>query len=208
MFYISSMDHNKILGVVLAGGKSQRFGEDKSQVKLHGKILIDYILSEIIDQFEEILIVTNNEIKFKFSKKISITKDLIEGVGPLGGILTAMKWIKKNNKNYKWISTFPSDTPFFTKNELQIFYKKIDIQKSKLFFIKNKKMRHNIFGLWSMDLMEKLDNDLKKGERKVEVWADTAGVEIINIEYEKKDPFFNINTKEDLEKAYKMLEND
>ena len=202
------MDHNKILGVVLAGGKSQRFGEDKSQVKLHGKILIDYILSEIIDQFEEILIVTNNEIKFKFSKKISITKDLIEGVGPLGGILTAMKWIKKNNKNYKWISTFPSDTPFFTKNELQIFYKKINIQKSKLFFIKNKKTRHNIFGLWSMDLMEKLDNDLKKGERKVEVWADTAGVEIINIEYEKKDPFFNINTKEDLEKAYKMLEND
>ncbi len=202
------MDHNKILGVVLAGGKSQRFGEDKSQVKLHGKILIDYILSEIIDQFEEILIVTNNEIKFKFSKKISITKDLIEGVGPLGGILTAMKWIKKNNKNYKWISTFPSDTPFFTKNELQIFYKKIDIQKSKLFFIKNKKTRHNIFGLWSMDLMEKLDNDLKKGERKVEVWADTAGVEIINFEYEKKDPFFNINTKEDLEKAYKMLEND
>ena len=202
------MDHNKILGVVLAGGKSQRFGEDKSQVKLHGKILIDYILSEIIDQFEEILIVTNNEIKFKFSKKISITKDLIEGVGPLGGILTAMKWIKKNNKNYKWISTFPSDTPFFTKNELQIFYKKIDIQKSKLFFIKNKKTRHNIFGLWSMDLMEKLDNDLKKGERKVEVWADTAGVEIINFEYEKKDPFFNINTKEDLEKAYKMLKND
>ena len=202
------MDHNKILGVVLAGGKSQRFGEDKSQVKLHGKILIDYILSEIIDQFEEILIVTNNEIKFKFSKKISITKDLIEGIGPLGGILTAMKWIKKNNKNYKWISTFPSDTPFFTKNELQIFYKKIDIQKSKLFFIKNKKTRHNIFGLWSMDLMEKLDNDLKKGERKVEVWADTAGVEIINIEYEKKDPFFNINTKEDLEKAYKILEND
>ena len=202
------MDHNKILGVVLAGGKSQRFGEDKSQVKLHGKILIDYILSEIIDQFEEILIVTNNEIKFKFSKKISITKDLIESVGPLGGILTAMKWIKKNNKNYKWISTFPSDTPFFTKKELQIFYKKIDIQKSKLFFIKNKKTRHNIFGLWSMDLMEKLDNDLKKGERKVEVWADTAGVEIINIEYEKKNPFFNINTKEDLEKAYKMMEND
>ncbi len=202
------MDHNKILGVVLAGGKSQRFGEDKSQVKLQGKILIDYILSEIIDQFEEILIVTNNEIKFQFSKKISITKDLIEGVGPLGGILTAMKWIKKNNKNYKWISTFPSDTPFFTKNELQIFYKKIDIQKGKLFFIKNKQTRHNIFGLWSIDLMEKLDNDLKKGERKVEVWADTAGVEIINIEYEKKDPFFNINTKEDLEKAYKMLEND
>ena len=128
------MDHNKILGVVLAGGKSQRFGEDKTQVKLNNKILIDYILSEIIDQFNEILIISNNQIKFKHSTKISIIKDIIEGLGPLGGILTAMKWIKNNKKDYKWISTFPSDTPFFTKNELKIFYEKINIKKNKLFF--------------------------------------------------------------------------
>ena len=50
------MDHNNILGTVLAGGKSQRFGEDKSQVKLNGKLLINYILSEIEDEFKEILI--------------------------------------------------------------------------------------------------------------------------------------------------------
>ena len=126
------MDHNKILGVVLAGGKSQRFGEDKTQVKLNNKILIDYILSEIIDQFNEILIISNNQIKFKHSTKISIIKDIIEGLGPLGGILTAMKWIKNNKKDYKWISTFPSDTPFFTKNELKIFYEKINIKKRGL----------------------------------------------------------------------------
>ena len=109
------MDHNKILGVVLAGGKSQRFGEDKSQVKLNNKLLIDYILSEIIDQFNEILIISNNQIKFKNSVKITKIKDIIEGLGPLGGILSAMKWIKNNKKDFKWISTFPSDTPFFTK---------------------------------------------------------------------------------------------
>ena len=202
------MDHNKILGVVLAGGKSQRFGEDKTQVKLNNKILIDYILSEIIDQFNEILIISNNQIKFKHSTKISIIKDIIEGLGPLGGILTAMKWIKNNKKDYKWISTFPSDTPFFTKNELKIFYEKIDIKKNKLFFIKNKNTRHNIFGLWSMDLLDKLESDIQKGERKVELWADSVDVEIINVDYKEKDPFFNINTKEDLEKAYKMIEND
>ena len=202
------MDHNKILGVVLAGGKSKRFGEDKSQVKLHGKILIDYILSEIMDQFNEILVVTNNPIRFKDSSKILTTKDFEEGLGPLGGILTAMKWIKDKKKDYEWISTFPSDTPFFTNKELKIFYENIDIKKSKLFFIKNKETRHNIFGLWSLDLLKKLETDLQKGERKVEVWADTVGVETINIEYEKRDPFFNINTKEDLEKAYKIMDND
>ena len=202
------MDHNNILGVVLAGGKSQRFGEDKSQAKLHGKILIDYIISEIIDEFIEILIVTNNNIKFKKSDKISTTKDFKEGLGPLGGILTAMRWVKNEKKNYKWISSFPSDTPFFTKEELHLFYKNIDIQKSKLFFIKNKKTRHNIFGLWSIDLMDKLELDLEKGERKVEIWADSVGVEMINIDFKKKDPFFNINTKKDLEIAHNMKKND
>ena len=202
------MDHNKILGVVLAGGKAQRFGEDKTQVKLDGKLLINYILSEIIDQFNEILIVTNKEINFIKSNKISTTEDFEKGLGPLGGILTAMKWIKDNKKDYKWISTFPSDTPFFTKNELKIFYDNIDIKKNKLFFMKNENTRHNIFGLWSIELADQLELDLQKGERKVEVWADSIGVKMINIQNKKKDPFFNINTKEDLENAHELINND
>ncbi len=202
------MDHNNILGVVLAGGKSQRFGQDKSQVKLQGKILIDYILSEIIDEFKEILIVTNKSINFMQSNKISTIKDFKEGLGPLGGILSAMKWIKKNNKEYKWISTFPSDTPFFTKKELRIFFKKIKIKDNKLFFVKSKKTRHNIFGLWSVDLINQLEADLLAGERKVEVWANSIGVNTIDIEYKNIDPFFNVNTKEDFEKAKKIKNND
>ena len=57
------MYHTNILGTVLAGGKSHRFGEDKSQVKLGDKLLIDYVLSEIIDEFDELLIVSNNSIE-------------------------------------------------------------------------------------------------------------------------------------------------
>ncbi len=202
------MDLNNILGVVLAGGKSQRFGQDKSQVKFQGKLLIDYILNEIVDEFNETLIVVNQPIKFMQSKKISSTRDFQMGLGPLGGVLTAMQWIKKKNKKYKWISTFPTDTPFFTKKELKFFYEKININESKLFFIKNQNTRHNIFGLWSLDLMEKLEVDLLKGERKVEIWADSIGVKIVNIDYKKPDPFFNINTEEDLKKAIKMMNDD
>ena len=202
------MDLNNILGVVLAGGKSQRFGQDKSQVKLQDKLLIDYILNEIVNEYNEILIIANENIKFMQSKKISITKDFKNGLGPLGGVLTAMKWIKENKKKYEWIATFPTDTPFFTKKELKFFYENINIDKSKLFFIKNKNTRHNIFGLWSLDLIEKLEEDLLKGERKVEVWADSIGVKIVNIDCKKPDPFFNINTEEDLKKAIEILNND
>ena len=199
------MDVNNILGVVLAGGKSQRFGQDKSQVKLQDKLLIDYILSEIIDEFNETLIVANEKINFMSSNNISITKDFKSGLGPLGGVLTAMKWIKENDKKYKWISTFPSDTPFFTKKELRIFYENIQIKKNKLFFIKSNETRHNIFGLWSLELIDQLESDLLKGERKVEDWANSIGVSIINIDHQNIDPFFNINTKDDLEKAEDIL---
>ena len=202
------MDLNNILAVVLAGGKSQRFGQDKSQVKLKDKILINYILGEIIDVFQETLIIANDPIDYMQSDKISITKDFKSNLGPLGGVLSGMKWIKENNKNYKWISTFPSDTPFFSKKELNYFYEKIKENDSKLFFIKNKDTRHNIFGLWSLDLIDQLEKDLLKGQRKVEDWADSIGVSTVNIEYKKPDPFFNINTKEDLKRAKEMMNND
>ncbi len=202
------MIHNNILGTVLAGGKSQRFGEDKSQVKLDGRLLIDFILSEIVDEFKEVLIVTNNQIAFQNSKKISKIKDFKKGQGPLGGVLSAMKWAKEKNSNYKWISTFPVDTPFFKKEILKKFLSEINIEESKLFFIKSNNTRHNIFGMWSIDLMKRLEEDLNKGHKKVETWANSIGVKIINMEFMYEDPFFNINTKDDLEIAKKKIKND
>ena len=203
------MDHNNILAAVLAGGKSKRFGRDKSQVKLGDKILINYILSEIIDIYNDILIVANEPIKFLDSNKISLTSDIKRNLGPLGGVLSAMKWAKDNKKNYKWISTFPIDTPFFKKKHLSKFYEEIDLEKSNLFFMKSKNTRHNIFGLWSLELYEKLEFALNKGDRKVEIWANEIGVKTIDFEHENnKDPFFNINTEKELEIAKKLLNND
>ena len=195
------MDHNNILGAVLAGGKSQRFGQDKSQVKLNGKMLIDYILSEIIDEFKEILIVSNNQIKFNNYENISLINDFKKDQGPLGGVLSAMKWAKEKSNKYKWISTFPVDTPFFKKEILQKFLSEINLKESKLFFIKSNNTRHNIFGLWSLELKQTLLEDINNGHRKVEEWANKVGSEIIEIDDKNEYNFLNINTKEDLEKA-------
>jgi molybdopterin-guanine dinucleotide biosynthesis protein A len=200
------MNNNSILGVVLAGGQSKRFGQDKSQVQLGDKILIDYILLEILNEFNEILLISNNDIKFLNSKKIIKIEDYKKDLGPLGGVLTAMKWIKENNKNYKWISTFPSDTPFFSKKYLEDFLNLINEKDGKLFFIKSNDKRHNIFGLWSLELLSRLEDDvINKGERKVEIWANNVGVKTINMNFKKNDPFFNINTKDDLEKAKQLI---
>ena len=41
------MSENNILGVILAGGKSKRFGKDKSLVFLDNKTLLEHTLEKI-----------------------------------------------------------------------------------------------------------------------------------------------------------------
>ena len=201
------MIENNILGIILAGGKSSRFGEDKSTAKLGNKTLLDHTVNKIENEFNEILVISNNkEFNFK-NNKIHVAEDCIEGqLGPLVGILTAMKWVKKNNKNYKWIASFPCDTPFFDMKFVSELKIKIKETSKKLIFLNSDKKRHNIFGLWSVDLIETLEEDIKNGLRKVEIWADKIGYENININTKEFDMFLNINTKEDLKKAKENID--
>ena len=197
------MIENNILGVVLAGGKSERFGKDKSEIKLGGKTLLAHTLDKIKSKFNKIIIVSNN----KKVKDYVVIKDYIEGqLGPLVGVLSAMKWIKKNNYTYKWILTFPCDTPFFDISIIDKFVEATKFNDNPLYFVKSNEKRHNIFGLWSLKLMETLEKDiLENNHRKVEKWANKIGVKTINISYDSVDPFFNINTEEDLAEAEKIL---
>ena len=201
------MIENNILGIILAGGKSSRFGEDKSIAKLGDKTLLDHTINKIEKEFTEILVISNNkEFNFK-NNKIHVVEDCIEGqLGPLVGILTAMKWVIKNKKNYKWIASFPCDTPFFDIKLISELKIKVKETSKKLIFLNSNKKRHNIFGLWSIDLIEILEKDIKNSFRKVELWADKIGYENININKEKFDRFLNINTKKDLEKAKENLD--
>ena len=199
------MSENNVLPVILAGGKSRRFGADKAVAKLGDKSLIDYTINKLEPKFAEILVITNNP-KQVSKNNIFFIKDTMSGqLGPLVGILSAMEWVKNNDKNYEWIISFPCDTPFF---EEEIIDKVINSQKSsdkKLLFLKSGNKRHNIFGLWSIELMEQLRNDINQGARKVEDWANKIGTEIVEINSESDKSFLNINTKLDLEEAQKKL---
>ena len=193
---------NNILGVILAGGKSKRFGDDKSTAKLGDKTLLDHSIEKIEKDFQEILIVTNKDTIISSKKNIFSTKDLIDGhLGPLVGVLSAMAWAQENKKKYDWVATFPCDTPFFDENligKIKNFPKR---SEKKLFFLKCGSRRHNIFGLWSLELKQTLLEDINNGHRKVEEWANKVGSEIIEIDDKNEYNFLNINTKEDLEKA-------
>ena len=118
------MKEHNILGVILAGGKSSRFGSNKSLSNLSNSKLIDHVINKMNKYFNEILIVSNDRKLIINDSKISVIKDCIDGhLGPLVGVLSALKFAKKN-KNYNWIMTFPCDTPFFDEKIIETMIEK------------------------------------------------------------------------------------
>ena len=200
------MQDNNILAVVLAGGKSQRFGEDKNHIKLGDKTLLEHVLHKISDKFYETLIVSSHTLKIQKTNRMTIIPDCLEDFGPLAGVLSSMKWIKENHKSYQWIATFPSDTPFFDTSIIEEYKKKIKQNESLLYFVKSNNKRHNIFGLWSVDLLKILEKNItKKSIRKVEEWENKIDIKKKKKKIKKFDTFFNINTKKDFEEAKKII---
>ena len=198
------MKDHKILGVILAGGKSSRFGSNKSLSNLKNFKLIEHVIQKLNKKFDEILIVSNDSKLIFENKKINIIKDCIEGyLGPLAGVLSAIKYAN-NSKKYQWIMTFPCDTPFFDEIIIDKMIEKTTNSKEKIIFIKDKKQRHNIFGTWSTSLEKILEEDLANSYRKVDLWADKIGCSFIEKDLKNENEFLNINTKEDLLFAEKL----
>ena len=110
------MNEYNILAAVLAGGKSKRMGKDKLFLNLNNKTLIEHTIIKVKKYLKDLIIITNKENEFFSKNNLTTVKDCIEGqLGPLVGILTAMKWARENSAKYSWVATFPCDTPFFLK---------------------------------------------------------------------------------------------
>ena len=201
------MSEHNILGAILAGGQSKRMGKDKLFLEINNKKLIKHTIDKVKKYLKEVIIITNQDNEF-FSKNNLITvKDCIEGqLGPLVGILTAMKWAKENLTKCSWIATFPCDTPFFPESIIRSFIKESEKKESLILCASSHGRKHNIFGLWSLDLYDKLKDDLmNKKIRKVQDWTEKNKIKNLEFEFKDYDPFFNINTKEDLEFAKKLI---
>ena len=200
------MSEDNILAAILAGGQSKRMGKDKLFLEFNNKKLIEHTIDKVKKYLKKVIIITNQDNEF-FSKNNLITvKDCIEGqLGPLVGILTAMKWAKENLNKCSWIATFPCDTPFFPEKIIESFIEESEKKESLILCASSHGRKHNIFGLWSLDLYDKLKDDLiNKKVRKVQDWTEKNKIKNLEFKFKDYDPFFNINTEEDLEFAKKL----
>ncbi len=200
------MGEDNILGAILAGGQSKRMGKDKLFLELNNKKLIEHTIDKVKKYLKKVIIITNQDNEFFSKNNLTTVKDCVEGqLGPLVGILTAMKWAKENLNKCSWIATFPCDTPFFPENIIKSFIEESKKKESLILCASSHGRKHNIFGLWSLDLYDRLQNDLiNKKIRKVQDWTEKNKIKNLEFKFKDYDQFFNINTEEDLLVAKKL----
>ena len=176
---------------------------NKAFVILDNHTLISRIIEKISNNNLPIAINANEDLD-KFSKfGLEIIKDKFVGnLGPLSGIYSALIWA--NCLKYKWVFTFPCDVPFFPND---IFKKANNILDNKdknfdLISVTSNKKKHHIISLWNIKLIEDLQIKIPSGLRKVDVFTSNLKVEYIHYNFNGNeiDPFYNINSKNEIRK--------
>jgi molybdopterin-guanine dinucleotide biosynthesis protein A len=80
------MDFQHITGIILAGGRSSRFGEDKALYHYNGKAMVEYAIDALFPICEQLLLVTNRPNDYYGLTGVTFIRDIYLGCGPLGGI--------------------------------------------------------------------------------------------------------------------------
>jgi molybdopterin-guanine dinucleotide biosynthesis protein A len=201
-----------IAGIVLAGGRATRMGGgDKGLLTLAGRPVLAHVLSRLAPQVEKLALNANGDAARFETFGLPVVADTVEGfAGPLAGILAGMEWVTANTSLDRMVSA-AADTPFLPADLAHRLLAATQDRKDAIAVACSAGRRHPVFALWPISLRASLQCALASGERKVSAFLDAyycVEVEFPNARWGEQavDPFFNINTPQDLAKAELMLE--
>ncbi len=209
----------KPLGVILAGGLATRMGGgDKGLLSLGGQSLLSRVIDRLAPQVAGLALNANGDAARFAGLGLPVVADTIEGfAGPLAGVLAGLDWAAEQGAEA--IVTAAADTPFFPTDLVARLTAAAEGQAHPLVLAttpksgdevlksggKGRVNRHPTFGLWPVALRDDLRAAIEGGLRKVVLWTDQHGGREALFEAEPFDPFFNVNTPEDLARAEALL---
>ena len=198
-----------IPGIILAGGLSRRMGGgDKGLLMLGKTTIIERVIDKISPQVGSLAININGDSSRFPDYKLPIIPDSIKGyLGPLSGILAGMEWAFKNGNRY--IATVAADTPFLPDDFIKRLHAMVKSKNLNIGIAASRILSgddvfiHPTFGIWEVALKDDLRDALANDTRKIMFWAKKFKLDYYYFDTSDKlsDPFFNINTPDDLEEA-------
>ena len=104
--------------IILSGGESKRFGQDKGLFKVFDKPLISFVIEKVKPFIDELLIVTKRKSASAYSSLFPSTQILVDeynSQGALAGIATGLNYARGT---YSYV--LPSDTPLLSTKVLAL----------------------------------------------------------------------------------------
>jgi len=198
-------------GIVLAGGFSSRFGQDKGLLQLGGKPLIRHILDSMQRVVDEKIIVASSEVQAEKYAKIAgsgsrVIVDSTELRGPLPGALTGFE-----AASGEYSVLLPCDTPFVSPNVLLLLAELCVNRNAAIPRWPNCYVEPLQAVYRTAPAAESAGKALSAGEVNMQAmvnklprvrYVSTLVIEHLDTELRT---FFNINTSQDLKKAETML---
>ncbi|MCF6444369.1 molybdenum cofactor guanylyltransferase MobA [Nereida sp. MMG025] len=191
-------------GVILAGGQARRMGGgDKGALMLGGQSLLRHVIDRLDPQVDALALNANGDAARFEAYGLPVLPDSIDGfVGPLAGVLAGLDWAA--SQGAETIVTAAADTPFFPCDLVPRLMEAAEGMEYPL-ALASTDGRHPTFGLWPVTLREDLRAALSGGLRKIVQWTDQHCAQTASFAVAEFDPFFNINTPEDLAHAEGLL---
>ena len=197
------------LGIILAGGLATRMGGgDKCLLPLGDARVIDHVIARIAPQVAGLALNANGDATRFADVLPTVLPDPVPGfAGPLAGVLAGLDWAADQGASH--VVSVAADTPFFPPDLVVRLHSAIEddhpIALAATPHADHGNTRHPTFGLWPVALRDDLRSALQDGLRKVVLWTDRHGAATVMFGTVGHDPFFNINTPDDLTKACAML---
>ena len=197
------------LGVILAGGQATRLGGgDKGRLSLGGKTILEHVIDRLEPQVGGMALNANGDpSRFADLDMPVIPDSLAEFPGPLAGVLAGLDWAAEQGAEA--IVTAAADTPFFPCDLVPQLLLAAEAGPHQLALAASgepggKLWRQPTFGLWPVALRDDLRAALQSGLRKVVIWTGKHDAGQATFVQSGIDPFFNVNTPEDLQEARRI----
>ncbi|HKG00844.1 MAG TPA: molybdenum cofactor guanylyltransferase MobA [Xanthobacteraceae bacterium] len=199
------------LGLVLAGGLARRMGGgDKALIHIGEATILERVLARIAPNCAGIVLNANGDpTRFARFGLPVISDDVAGFAGPLAGILAGLDWAASHEPDIDWVVSVPGDCPFLPRDLVQCLHAARRDAGSPLACAQSGAWRHPVVGLWRVALRHDLRHALVDEDlRKIEVWTARHGVALAEWPAHPVDPFFNVNTPEDVAEATRLASAD
>jgi len=185
--------------VILAGGLARRMGGgDKAMRLVGGRTVLQHLLARLTPQVGEVVVNANGD-PARFAPVPVIADTMPGNPGPLAGVLAGMEWAAAHGPAMRRILTVPGDAPFIPHD---LAARLQQAGGDGIACAASGGRTHPVIALWPVALRDQLRRFLETGERKVGKF--TTGAAVIEWPADPVDPFFNVNTPDDLEEANRL----